>query len=64
MYYSAIVSSNVQIRMFHSKTTGATDFIRSENYDRYMLNGDIVGGWHLRKNSIKKETENQIYEFF
>ncbi len=53
-YYPTIVISDIHLGTSHSKTTEVTDFLKSVNCERLILNGDIIDGWQLRKGNHKK----------
>lgn len=53
-YYPTIVISDIYLGTSHSKTIEVTDFLKSVNCDRLILNGDIIDGWQLRKGTHKR----------
>jgi UDP-2,3-diacylglucosamine pyrophosphatase LpxH len=62
-FYPTIVISDVHLGTEHSKTTELTDFLRSVNCEKLILNGDIVDGWHLQKGG-KGKWKHKHTEFF
>ncbi|GHT31921.1 UDP-2,3-diacylglucosamine hydrolase [Bacteroidia bacterium] len=52
-YYPTVVISDVHLGTSFSKTVEAAEFLKSIDCDRLILNGDIIDGWHLRKNAHK-----------
>ena len=48
-YYPTVVLSDIHLGTSHSKTIEVSNFLKSVNCDRLILNGDIIDGWHLRK---------------
>lgn len=48
-FYSTIVLSDIHLGTSHSKTTEVTNFLKSVNCRRLILDGDIIDGWALRK---------------
>lgn len=53
-YYPTVVLSDIHLGTSFSKTIEVSEFLKSINCDRLILNGDIIDGWHLQKNSHKK----------
>lgn len=53
-YYPTVVLSDIHLGTFHSKTTEVTNFLTSIDCGRLILNGDIIDGWHLRKDGLNK----------
>lgn len=53
-YYPTVVLSDIHLGTKHSKTEEVTNFLKSINCDRLILNGDIIDGWHLQKNGLGK----------
>lgn len=53
-FYSTIVLSDIHLGTTHSKTTEVTDFLKSVNCRRLILDGDIIDGWALRKGGTRK----------
>ena len=53
-YYPTVVLSDIHLGTSHSKTIEVSNFLKSVNCDRLILNGDIIDGWHLRKAGTKK----------
>ena len=43
-FYSTIVLSDIHLGTSHSKTTEVTNFLKSVNCRRLILNGDIIDG--------------------
>lgn len=52
-YYPTVVLSDIHLGTSHSKTIEVSNFLKSVNCDRLILNGDIIDGWHLRKAGTK-----------
>ena len=53
-FYSTIVLSDIHLGTSHSKTTEVTNFLKSVNCRRLILDGDIIDGWALRKGGTRK----------
>lgn len=53
-FYSTIVLSDIHLGTTHSKTIEVTDFLKSVNCRRLILDGDIIDGWALRKGGTRK----------
>jgi len=53
-YYPTVVISDIHLGTLHSKTTEVSNFLKSINCDRLILNGDIIDGWHLQKGGLSK----------
>lgn len=53
-YYPTVVLSDIHLGTSHSKTIEVSNFLKSVNCDRLILNGDIIDGWHLRKAGTKR----------
>lgn len=53
-YYPTVVLSDIHLGTSRSKTIEVSNFLKSVNCDRLILNGDIIDGWHLRKAGTKK----------
>lgn len=53
-YYSTVILSDIQPGTSHSKTIEVSNFLKSVNYGRLILNGDIIDGGHLQKAGTKK----------
>lgn len=47
--YSTIVLSDIHLGTSHSKTEEVSNFLKSVNCKRLILNGDIIDGWAMRK---------------
>lgn len=60
-YYPTLVLSDIHIGSEFSKIGEVTDFLKSVNCDKLILNGDIIDGWQLQKSGKnvrnKKHTE-------
>jgi UDP-2,3-diacylglucosamine pyrophosphatase LpxH len=60
-YYPTMVLSDIHIGSEFSKIEEVTDFLKSINCDKLILNGDIIDGWQLQKSGKnvrdKKYTE-------
>ena len=52
-YYPTVVISDIHLGTSFSKTVEVADFLKSIDCNRLILNGDIIDGWHLKKNSHK-----------
>ena len=48
-YYPTVVISDVHLGTTFSKTEKVTEFLKSIDCDRLILNGDIIDTWHLKK---------------
>ena len=44
-FYSTIVLSDIHLGTSHSKTVEVSNFLKSVNCRRLILNGDIIDGW-------------------
>lgn len=53
-YYSTIVLSDIHLGSEHSKVNEVTEFLKSVNCSKLILNGDIIDGWQLQKNGKNK----------
>jgi UDP-2,3-diacylglucosamine pyrophosphatase LpxH len=53
IYYPTVVLSDIHLGTSFSKTIEVTEFLKSIDCNKLILNGDIIDGWHLRKNSRK-----------
>lgn len=53
-HYRTVVLSDIHLGTSHSKVREVGNFLRSINCDRLILNGDIIDGWHLKKNGTRK----------
>ena len=47
-FYSTIVLSDIHLGTSHSKTVEVSNFLKSVNCRRLILNGDIIDGWALK----------------
>lgn len=63
-YYPTVVLSDIHLGTQHSKTVEVTNFLKSINCDRLILNGDIIDGWHLQKSGIEKKWKAKHTDFF
>jgi UDP-2,3-diacylglucosamine pyrophosphatase LpxH len=63
IYYPTVVLSDIHLGTSFSKTVEVTDFLKSIDCDRLILNGDIIDGWHLRKKSHKAWNTKHISFF-
>ncbi len=52
-YYPTVVLSDIHLGTSFSKTMEVAEFLKSIDCNRLILNGDIIDGWHLQKNSHK-----------
>lgn len=52
--YHTVVLSDIHLGTTHSKTVEVSNFLKSVNCKRLILNGDIIDGWQLRKGKSKK----------
>lgn len=52
--YRTVVLSDIHLGTSHSKVAEVSNFLRTVNCERLILNGDIIDGWHLQKNGTKK----------
>ena len=53
-HYRTVVLSDIHLGTSHSKVKEVSNFLRSINCERLILNGDIIDGWHIRKNGTRK----------
>lgn len=53
-FYSTIVLSDIHLGTSHSKTVEVSNFLKSVNCRRLILNGDIIDGWALSKGGTRK----------
>lgn len=53
-YYPTVVLSDIHLGTPHSKTVEVSNFLKSIDCDRLILNGDIIDGWHLQKGGLNK----------
>lgn len=53
-YYPTIVLSDIHLGTSNSKTREVSDFLKSVDCDRLILNGDIIDGWALKKGRTRK----------
>lgn len=53
-FYSTIVLSDIHLGTSHSKTVEVSNFLKSVNCRRLILNGDIIDGWALSKGGTWK----------
>lgn len=53
-HYRTIVLSDIHLGTTHSKTEEVGRFLQSVDCDTLILNGDIIDGWHLRKNGLAR----------
>lgn len=53
-FYKTVVISDAHLGNKHAKVAELTDFLRSVDCERLILNGDIIDGWQLRKSGEKK----------
>ena len=51
-HYRTVVLSDIHLGTTHSKVEEVSRFLRCINCDRLILNGDIIDGWHIRKNNL------------
>lgn len=54
IFYSTIVLSDIHLGTSNSKTIEVSNFLKSVNCRRLILNGDIIDGWALRKGGTRK----------
>ncbi|GHT08903.1 UDP-2,3-diacylglucosamine hydrolase [Bacteroidia bacterium] len=52
-YFETIVLSDIHIGSEYSKFKEAIAFLRAVDCKKLILNGDIIDGWKLKKNSVK-----------
>lgn len=52
-YYETIVLSDIHLGTSHSKTEEVSNFLKSVNCKRLILNGDIIDGWALKKGGTR-----------
>ncbi len=53
-FYSTIVLSDIHLGTSHSKTVEVSNFLKSVNCKRLILNGDIIDGWALKRGGTRK----------
>ena len=53
-HYRTVVLSDIHLGTTHSKVEEVSRFLRCINCDRLILNGDIIDGWHIRKNGTRR----------
>ncbi len=53
-HYRTVVLSDIHLGSSHSKMEEVCRFLKSVNCDQLILNGDIIDGWCLQRNSAKK----------
>lgn len=53
-FYSKIVLSDIHLGTSNSKTVEVSNFLRSVNCRRLILNGDIIDGWALKRGGTRK----------
>lgn len=53
-HYRTIVLSDIHLGTSHSKVAEVSNFLRCVNCDKLILNGDIIDGWHIKKNGTRK----------
>lgn len=53
-FYSTIVLSDIHLGTSNSKTVEVSNFLRSVNCRRLILNGDIIDGWALKRGGTRK----------
>ena len=62
-FYPTIVISDVHLGTEHSKTAQLAEFLRTVNCNTFILNGDIIDGWHLQKGG-KGKWKKEHTDFF
>ncbi len=62
-HYRTIVLSDIHLGTSHSKVKEVSSFLRAVNCDRLILNGDIIDGWHIKRNGTRKWQSNHT-QFF
>ena len=63
VYYPTVVLSDIHIGNSFSKIIEVTEFLKSIDCNKLILNGDIIDGWHLR-NKTHKVWEKKHTLFF
>ena len=53
-FYSTIVLSDIHLGTSHSKTVEVSNFLKSVNCRRLILNGDIIDVWAWSKGGTRK----------
>lgn len=53
-FYSTIVLSDIHLGTSNSKTVELSNFLKSVNCRRLILNGDIIDGWALKRGGTRK----------
>ncbi|MCD8094477.1 MAG: UDP-2,3-diacylglucosamine diphosphatase [Bacteroides sp.] len=53
-FYSTIVLSDIHLGTSNSKTVEVSNFLKSVNCRRLILNGDIIDGWALKRGGTRK----------
>ncbi len=61
-FYPTVVLSDIHLGTTHSKTEEVSNFLKSIDCRRLILNGDIIDGWSLRKSG--KRWQPKHTEFF
>ena len=54
-HYRTVVLSDIHLGTSHSKVEEVSRFLSSIDCERLILNGDIIDGWHIRKNGMRRE---------
>lgn len=57
-HYKTIVLSDIHLGSEYSKSREVTNFLKSVNCDRLILNGDIIDGWQMQKSSKHWKSEH------
>ena len=53
-HYRTVVLSDIHLGTSHSKVEEVSRFLSSIDCERLILNGDIIDGWHIRKNGTRR----------
>lgn len=63
-HYRTLVLSDIHLGTSHSKVKEVSALLRAVNCDRLILNGDIIDGWHIKRNGTRKwqATHTQFFK--
>ena len=57
-YYPTVVLSDIHLGTSHSKTIEVSNFLKSVNCDRLILNGDIIDGGICARQVLRGGKQN------
>ncbi|OGL48320.1 MAG: hypothetical protein A2161_12625 [Candidatus Schekmanbacteria bacterium RBG_13_48_7] len=60
LHHKTIVSSDIHLGTSNSKTKEVVRFLKKNNCDKLILNGDIFDGWTLRKSGKWKKKHSDL----